>query len=89
MNIEIFCWTISEEDQDISMNTDILEGFDAVAFVFDKTADLEKTKQDGLLLRQFISFRSMLSLPLLIFLNKSDIPTQGINVWELSEKAGL
>jgi len=51
MNIEIYCWTISEEDQDISMNTDILNDFDAVAFVFDKTSDLEKTKQDGLLLR--------------------------------------
>ena len=30
----------------------------------------------------------MLSLPLLILLNKSDIP-QGINFWELNEKAGL
>lgn len=71
------------------MNPDILNDFDAVAFVFDKTSDFEKTKQDGLLLRQFISFPTMLSLPLLVLLNKSDIPTQGINFWELSEKAGL
>ncbi|EAR81749.1 ADP-ribosylation factor family protein (macronuclear) [Tetrahymena thermophila SB210] len=84
--IEIVCWTISEEDQHTTMNEKLLKNFDAIAFVVDRTRK-DKLRSDGLLMRQFISSPGMLELPLLILINKSD--KEGVGFWEVNQEIGL
>ncbi|KAL4430321.1 hypothetical protein ABPG74_019480 [Tetrahymena malaccensis] len=84
--IEIVCWTISEEDQNTTMSEKLLKNFDAIAFVVDRTRK-DKLRSDGLLMRQFISSPSMLELPLLILINKSD--KEGVGFWEVNQEIGL